>query len=115
MPSIGINLPHQWNARQHQRELMNHMFEGGEFPTRKRAMPVWHRRAGKDSCALNTLAVASQMRVGTYWHLLPTLNQGRKVVWNGVDGSRWSDSAIAMGGLRSAPGVSVVPGVPNEL
>jgi len=65
---------------------MNHMFEGGNFPERKRAMPVWHRRAGKDSCALNTLAVASQMRVGTYWHLLPTLNQGRKVVWNGVDG-----------------------------
>jgi len=27
------------------------------------------------------------MRVGTYWHLLPTLNQGRKVVWNGVDGN----------------------------
>ena len=87
MPSVGINLPHQWTARQHQRELMNYMFAGGEFPTRKRAMPVWHRRAGKDSCALNTLAVASQMRVGTYWHLLPTLNQGRKVVWNGVDGN----------------------------
>lgn len=65
---------------------MNHMFEGGGFPFRKRAMPVWHRRAGKDSVMLNTLAVASQMRVGTYWHLLPTLNQGRKVVWNGVDG-----------------------------
>lgn len=35
---------------------------------------------------LNALAMASQMRVGTYWHLLPTLNQGRKVIWNGVDG-----------------------------
>lgn len=62
------------------------MFEGGNFPYEKRAFPVWHRRAGKDSCFLQTLAVASQMRVGTYWHLLPTLNQGRKVVWNGIDG-----------------------------
>lgn len=62
------------------------MFSKGQFPEKKRAMPVWHRRAGKDSCMLNTLAVASQMRVGTFWHLLPTLNQGRKVVWNGVDG-----------------------------
>lgn len=81
-----ISLPHQWKARDYQRGFMNHMFAGGEFPYEKRAMPVWHRRAGKDSCQLNTLAVASQMRVGTYWHLLPTLNQGRKVVWNGVDG-----------------------------
>jgi hypothetical protein len=62
------------------------MFAGGTFPERKRAYLVWHRRGGKDSTSINTLAVASQMRVGTYWHLLPTLNQGRKVVWNGIDG-----------------------------
>ncbi len=61
------------------------MFEGGEFPTRKRAQLVWHRRAGKDSTSINTLAVAAHQRVGTYWHMLPTLNQARKVVWNGVD------------------------------
>lgn len=80
-----ISLPNNWRARSYQRSFMNYMFENGEFPTGKRAMPVWHRRAGKDSCMLQTLAVASQMRVGTYWHLLPTLNQGRKVVWNGID------------------------------
>ena len=82
----NITLPWQWQARDYQQEFMNYMFTGGNFPERKRAIPIWHRRAGKDSCMLNTLAVASQMRVGTYWHLLPTLNQGRKVVWNGVDG-----------------------------
>lgn len=86
MQNSIVQLPHGWTARPHQREFMDHMFHKGEFPWRKRAMPVWHRRAGKDSVSLNTLAVASQMRVGTYWHLLPTLNQGRKVVWNGVDG-----------------------------
>lgn len=82
----NISLPFEWRARHYQRDFMDYMFAGGQFPERKRAMPVWHRRAGKDSVMLNTLAVASQMRVGTYWHLLPTLNQGRKVVWNGVDG-----------------------------
>lgn len=81
-----VSLPHNWRARSYQRGFMNYMFEDGRFPEGKRAMPVWHRRAGKDSCVLQTLAVASQMRVGTYWHLLPTLNQGRKVIWNGIDG-----------------------------
>lgn len=66
---------------------MGYMFEGGNFPTKKRADLVWHRRAGKDSTSINTLGVAGHMRVGTYWHMLPTLNQGRKVVWNAVDGN----------------------------
>lgn len=84
--ATSISLPHAWRAREYQRSFMNHMFEGGQFPYKKRAIEIWHRRSGKDSCFINTLAVASQMRVGTYWHLLPTLNQGRKVVWNGIDG-----------------------------
>lgn len=83
---MAIQLPHNWKARHYQQDFMGHMFKGGTFPHERRAFPVWHRRAGKDSCFLQMLAVASQMRVGTYWHLLPTLNQGRKVVWNGIDG-----------------------------
>lgn len=82
----AISLPHQWRARSYQRDRMQYLFGNGEFPFQKRAFTCWHRRSGKDSCDINTLAVASQMRVGTYWHLLPTLNQGRKVVWNGVNG-----------------------------
>lgn len=78
-------LPHNWSPRDYQREYLGYMFDGGEFPTKKRAQLVWHRRAGKDSTVINSLAVAAHIRVGTYWHMLPTLNQGRKVVWNGVD------------------------------
>lgn len=91
-----ISLPNMWSARSYQRPFFNHMFEGGQFPSRKRGYAVWHRRAGKDSCMVNLLAVASQMRIGTFWHLLPTLNQGRKVVWNGVDakGRRVIDQAF---------------------
>lgn len=83
---MNIQLPHNWNARHYQREFTQYMYEGGTFPERKRAYLVWHRRAGKDSTIINSFAVSSQMRVGTYWHMLPTLNQGRKVVWNGIDG-----------------------------
>ena len=51
----------------------------------KRAVSVWHRRAGKDSTALNFTAASMFMRPGVYWHMLPTVVQGRKVVWNGID------------------------------
>ena len=70
------------------------MFTGGL--DNKKAVCVWHRRAGKDSCCLNLAAVASQMRVGTIWHMLPTLKQGRKVIWDGIDryGRRMIDQAF---------------------
>lgn len=51
----------------------------------KRAVSVWHRRAGKDSTALNFTAASMFLRKGVYWHMLPTVVQGRKVIWNGID------------------------------
>lgn len=56
------------------------MMNGG-----KRAVSVWHRRAGKDSTALNFTAASMFARKGVYWHMLPTVVQGRKVIWNGID------------------------------
>ena len=79
-----ISLPNQWKARHYQQDLFKYMLEGGSMD-RKRANCVWHRRSGKDSCSLQLEAVGSQMRVGTYWHMLPTLNQARKVIWDGID------------------------------
>ena len=89
-----VQLPNQWQARPYQQDLFRYMFTGGL--DRKRAACVWHRRAGKDSCCLNLAAVASQMRVGTIWHMLPTLKQGRKVIWDGIDkhGRRMIDQAF---------------------
>lgn len=84
-PNVNIQLPNKWFPMAHQKELFTAMFGKGEFPYEFRAFLNWHRRAGKDSCSINGLALASQLRTGTFWHLLPTLNQGRKVVWNGVD------------------------------
>jgi len=84
----NLVLPHNWLPRHYQLPLFKHMFgdlKDPEWPYEKRAAEVWHRRAGKDSTAANVIALASQMRVGTYWHMLPTLNQGRKVVWERID------------------------------
>jgi len=91
---VALDLPNEWAARDYQAPLFRHMFEGGL--ERKKAAVVWHRRCGKDSCCLQLSAVASQMRVGTIWHMLPTLKQGRRVVWDGIDreGRRMIDQAF---------------------
>lgn len=52
---------------------------------KRRAVCVWHRRAGKDSASLNFTAVAAHQKVANYWHLLPTAIQGRHVVWDAVN------------------------------
>ena len=76
-----LDLPHQWSPRPHQLPLWRYLEGGG-----RRAVAVWHRRAGKDSLALNFAACAARQRVANYWHMLPTAAQGRKVVWEGIDG-----------------------------
>jgi hypothetical protein len=45
---------------------------------------VMHRRGGKDRTALAQACKDSFQRVGLYWHCLPTLRQGRKVVWDNI-------------------------------
>ncbi len=89
MPEIQI--PNQWTPMQHQMPVWTHMQAGG-----KRAALCWHRRAGKDSFAINYLATCAMQRPGVYWHMLPTATQGRKVIWNGVDryGRKVIDQAV---------------------
>jgi hypothetical protein len=62
----------------------------------KRAALCWHRRAGKDSFAINYLVTAAMQKPGVYWHMLPSAVQGRKVIWNGIDryGRKVLDQAI---------------------
>lgn len=72
----------EWKARDYQQPLLDYLRNGG-----KRAVAVWHRRAGKDATSLHWTVEAAQKRVGTYWHMLPTTVQGRKVVWDGITAS----------------------------
>ncbi len=76
-----ITIPNDWHPRSYQLKLWRYLEGGG-----RRAVAVWHRRSGKDSVALNWTAVSALQRVGLYWHMLPEAAQGRKVVWDGVDG-----------------------------
>lgn len=50
-------------------------------------MALWHRRAGKDLVAMNWTVRSAFQRPGLYWHVLPTYEQGRKIVWNGMTGA----------------------------
>ena len=88
---MQIEMPHNWDAMLHQMPLWNYLDNGG-----KRAVAVWHRRAGKDSTALNYTATEALETVGVYWHMLPTQRQARKVVWDGIDrnGRRMIDQAF---------------------
>ena len=81
MAKKGVSLPNEWSAREYQKGLFNAIL----VDKKKRACVVFHRRAGKDSMSINLLAVLSQLKVGTYWHALPSFQQGRRVIWDGID------------------------------
>jgi len=70
--------------------------EDGNIVEGARAVEVWHRRCGKDSASLQLMSIASQRRIGTYWTMLPTLVQARRVIWDGIDkqGRRMIDQAF---------------------
>lgn len=86
---MKITLPHNFRPREYQKLLWNYMeTKEGEKPiptgeSGKRAVAVWHRRAGKDVLTINLVATKVFERPGMYWHLLPTYKQGRAIVWNG--------------------------------
>jgi len=81
-----IILPNDWSAREYQRPMFRHLFnDDGSIVPNARAVEVWHRRSGKDSASLQMQAIASQSRVGTYWTMLPTLTQAKRVIWKGID------------------------------
>ena len=74
---MEVRIPNNWDPREYQVPF----FEAGK----KRAVLVYHRRAGKDSMTLNYTAIRAFDRVGNYWHMLPKITQARKAIWNGID------------------------------
>lgn len=87
-----VRLPNNWQPRPYQRPLWDYLERGG-----KRAIPIWHRRSGKDEVALHWAAVSAFQRVGNYWHMLPEAAQARKAIWEAVNphtGRRRIDEAF---------------------
>lgn len=90
MPTI--ELPNGWAPRSYQRPFWDYLEKGG-----KRAIGIWHRRAGKDDVMLHRAAVAAFERPATYWHCLPEYAQARKAIWTAVNshtGKRRIDEAF---------------------
>lgn len=100
---MHITLPNAWRPRAYQRRLWSYL--EGDGP--RRAVAVWHRRAGKDDVCLHWAACAAMQRVGNYWHMLPEAAQARKAIWDAVNphtGRRRIDEAFPLAirlGLRS--------------
>lgn len=46
---------------------------------------IWHRRSGKDKTFFNYMVRSATERIGSYYYLFPTYNQGRKILWEGID------------------------------
>lgn len=86
-----ITIPNNWVPMEHQLPVWSAMSQGV-----RRALLCWHRRAGKDSFAVNFLAYKAMTDKGVYWHMLPTATQARKIIWNGLDryGRRVIDQAF---------------------
>jgi phage terminase large subunit len=87
-----VILPNNWEPRAYQLPAWTALENGI-----KRALLVWHRRAGKDDVCLHWAATQVMQRVGNYWHMLPEYAQARKSVWNAVNphtGKRRVDEAF---------------------
>jgi hypothetical protein len=77
---MKITIPHNYTPRHYQVGLYNCLADGY-----RRAVAIWHRRAGKDKSLINIAIKEAMQRVGTYFYFFPTYNQGRKILWDGMD------------------------------
>jgi hypothetical protein len=60
---------------------------------KKRAICIYHRRAGKDVTLWNILIKKAVEKVGVYYYLLPTYAQAKRIIWDGItnDGMKFID------------------------
>lgn len=88
-PGSTITIPHLFSPRSYQARPMAYIDAGG-----KRAVTVWHRRAGKDLCWLNQVIkqMVSLPFCATYLYIFPKLGQGRRDLWD-------AKSSPASGGI----------------
>lgn len=78
--NIDITLPFNYKPRDYQVPVLKAL-DGGT----NRAVWIVHRRGGKDKTAINLVSKKMFERVGGYYYFFPTYNQGRKILWNGID------------------------------
>lgn len=79
----------KFKARPYQKPL----FDAIEKQGIKRAVLVWHRRAGKDVACFNLLVRQALKVIGSYYYILPTYRQARLVLFEGMtmEGKKFID------------------------
>ena len=74
-----VELP--YHPRWYQEEFESALFHG-----KRRAYLLYHRKAGKDiACWAFMINCAIADRAAAYYYVFPSYNQGRKVLWDGID------------------------------
>lgn len=73
-----------FRTRSYQRPMRAAYREG-----KRRFVCLWHRRAGKDRNAMAFTLERMLERVGVYFHVFPSLNQGRRDVWDNIVQQRY--------------------------
>lgn len=91
-----IQLPYNFTPRHYQCPLFEAVIERKI----RRAVAVWHRRAGKDKSFLNILVIMAMETMANYAYYFPTAALGRKALWDNID-------------ARS--GMKVIDHIPKEL
>ena len=96
-----VNVPHNYTPRNYQIPIFRALDSGI-----RRAVWVAHRRSGKDKTCINLVVKKMLERVGAYYYVFPTYNQGRKILWDGIDrdGNKF---------LSHFP-LEIIEGKPNE-
>ncbi len=86
--SKEITIPYKFTPRDYQIPLISCIDRGY-----KRAVCIFHRRAGKDKTLINLITKEALKRIGVYYYLFPTYKQGRKIIWQGIDkaGMKFTD------------------------
>jgi phage terminase large subunit len=86
--AMQVRLPYNFQPREYQLPGLAAHDRGC-----KRIFDVWHRRSGKDVTWWNQTIKKSFQRVGTYYYVLPTYRQARKIIWDGISdtGFRYLD------------------------
>jgi phage terminase large subunit len=79
MANKEIQLPHNFTTRDYQKPFFRAMRD------LKRAVLVWHRRAGKEKTCWNYMIMEAAQKTGNYFYLFPTFAQGKKILWDGID------------------------------
>lgn len=76
----NLQIPHNYSMRSYQEAFWRAMGLG-----KKRAVLVWHRRAGKEKTCWNYLISQAVQRVGIYYYIFPDAKMARRIIWDGID------------------------------